>query len=194
MAASVVEWLIGLGDVKQALVWGQEQPWIIGLALLVLPSVGVPASGLMLVAGAVWGPRWQSVLLVAMCLGGNVLLTHALTAGPLRRRVRAWCERRFPALLLAKSEDFWRLSIGLRIAPSVPFVVQNVVLALAGVPWWVSLATALPMLLGYAFGFVMSGGAILDGEWLWVMAAISALLLGSLLLQRLRQALSGNRD
>jgi len=127
-------------------------------------------------------------------LSGNVLVTHVLTSGPLRRWVQRWCERRFPALLLKKSKDFWRFSVGLRVAPSVPFVVQNVVLALAGVPWWVSLVTAMPMLLCYSCGFVMGGGAIISGKWLWVMTGISVVLLGSMLVQRLRRAVACQTD
>lgn len=191
---STLESLRGLAELKQLLAWGQQQPFLVALALLVLPSFGVPASGLMLFAGAIWGPRWQSVLLVSACLTGNVWLTHSMTSGPLRRWVQRWCERRFPALLLKKSSDFWRFSVGLRVAPSVPFVVQNVVMALAGVPWWISMATALPMLLCYSCGFVLGGGAVISGKWLLVMTGMSVILLGSLLVQRLRRAMLRQTD
>jgi len=144
--------------------YGEQYPWLIFVALVFLPGFGFPASILLLLAGMVWGPEVSSALLALAAVALNIIWTHAVANGPGRNLVIRLLGERWQRWKNQPRTDLIKLAVILRLTPGVPLFIQNYVLGLLGVPLAHSLLTALPLTGLYVFGFVLTGGAVFEGQ------------------------------
>lgn len=148
-------------------------------AMAVLPAVGVPVSVFTLTAGPVFGERLGMPLVVGLSMAAitlNVVLTWALARRALRPFLEKWLTRfgyRLPQLAV---EDMTDVAILIRVTPGSPFVVQNYLLGLAGVPFGKNLLVAFVVQAFYTPAFVLFGDALLHGKGKMAMLAASLLV------------------
>jgi uncharacterized membrane protein YdjX (TVP38/TMEM64 family) len=137
-------------------------PPVFVLAVTFLPYVGVPTSALYIVAGGAYG-HWPALgwswlgLLLNMIVGYGI---GSWLRGPISRRL----ERRGYRLPEVPPNEHWRLILLIRILPGPPLVVQNLLLAVAGVPFLTYLLVSMPAQMLFVLGFVFSGDALFKGS------------------------------
>jgi len=166
--------------------YGAEYPWVIFVALVVLPGFGFPASALFLLAGIVWGSNPMSCLLAVSAIVLNVIWTHTVASGPARKLMIRWMGERLQPWFALPNKDLMKIAWVLRVTPGMPLFVQNYGLGALGVPLRISLLTALPVVSLYACGFVLTGGAIFDGRVGMAITGISLLVVAAIGVKILR--------
>lgn len=155
-----------------------QGPVVFFLAFALLPAVGVPASVFTLTVGPVFGERLGMpvvVVLSMVAIMANVVLTYALAHRALRPFLQGLLTRFGYKLPQLAPEDMNDFAIIVRVTPGSPFVVQNYLLGIAGVPFGKNLLVAFLVQLFYTPAFVLFGDALLHGKG--AMAATAAALL-----------------
>lgn len=171
------EWLTAVGG---------DYPVVLFMALVILPGLGVPASPLLLFAGAVWGSEPATCLLALCAIALNIVWTHCFAAGPGHKFLSKLLGNRWRHWQSMPKSDLLRLTLVLRITPGVPLVVQNYVLGLLRVPLRHSLLIALPLTGLYTCGFVLTGGAMFEGRLGGVLTGVCILAGAAVFLHFLR--------
>jgi uncharacterized membrane protein YdjX (TVP38/TMEM64 family) len=77
-----------------------------------------------------------------------------------------------------------------RITPGIPFFLQNYVLGLARVPFRTYFIVSLLAQTAWTFGFVISGGAIFEGNFGLAITGCCLLTVATLITQSVRKRLS----
>ncbi|WP_193215046.1 VTT domain-containing protein [Luteolibacter marinus] len=163
-------------------------------ATALLPLVGMPVVPLYLMAGVVYSPvHGLPVTLLAILAGLtlNLLLSHWIA-----RHIRPLTERllkRFGVTLPSlQGLPLWKVVLLVRITPGAPLMIQNYLLALAGVPLGIYLAVSLPVELLICWGYMAAGKSFATGQWEWLVGGIGvvafAVLAAGLVRDRLRAA------
>ncbi|TVP78065.1 MAG: DedA family protein [Puniceicoccaceae bacterium] len=167
----------------------EARPWALFLVLATLPGLGVPSSPLIILFGAVLGPRFGLPLTVVMSITAQsicTIWTYALAAGPLRQFLLQTFFRNRP-LPEISSGNAVRLGLILRLTPGVPYALQNIVLGLVGMRFRPYLLVSIPTIALWNLGFVVTGGAIFEGRFglaLTGLAIIIALVLATRMLNQ----------
>jgi uncharacterized membrane protein YdjX (TVP38/TMEM64 family) len=165
-------------------------PVVFFTAQAVLPSVGFPQSAFSLPAGTLFGPQLGMplvVLLSLLALVVNMALSYWLASSLLR----PVCERlilrlgyKVPQVASGDSTD---LIVLLRVAPGLPFPVQNYLLGLARVPFGKFILVSCLVTGPLNTAFVLFGDALLQGKGriaLTSFLVIMALAVGTHLLRK----------
>lgn len=165
-------------------------PWVFFSGMAVLPAVGLPVSPFTLSAGSIFGPTLGMPLVVTLtwvALAINVTLTYVLA----RWIARPWLEKlvlrlgyRWPQV---PSDEFWDVTVLVRVTPGPPFFMQSAILGLAQVPLRIYLIVSILVSGLYGTAFVMFGEALLAGKGRMVMlglGGIAALGVGMHLLRK----------
>ena len=160
--------------------YGAEHPWLIFVAIVILPGLGFPSSLLLLLAGAVWGADVRSALIAIGAVILNIVWTHLVAAGPGKNLIARLLGERWERWRMLPRNDHFKLACMLRLTPGVPLCVQNYALGLLGVPLWQSVAVAIPITGLYIFGFVLTGGAIFEGRAGLALTGISLVAVAAL--------------
>ncbi|BCX48300.1 SNARE-associated Golgi protein [Haloferula helveola] len=166
--------------------WGAEYPWVIFLALVILPGFGFPASFLLVLAGVVWGPTPGSCLLAMLAVTMNISWTHLAASGVARPLVTRMLGNRWQRWQNLPKQELRRLTWVLRVTPGMPLCVQNYLLSLLGVPFWYSVLVALPLTGLYVAGFILTGGAIFEGNVGLLITGISVLVVATVVIKSIR--------
>lgn len=149
------------------------------LALAILPYVGVPSSLIYFAAGSVYSPA-KGICWSAVGLALNLALGYVIGTRWLRGPVTRWLQRR-GWLTEVPPGEFGKLVVLTRIIPGPPLVAQNFFLALAGVPFGQYFILSLPLTLLYAAGFLLTSGALFQGNAKLVVAGVSLIVALALL-------------
>ncbi len=166
LAAFVIH-AIGFAHLKSlahtAIAWcATVNPLLFVLAFTFLPYVGVPSSLLYLLAASAYGPvpalGWS-----CLALACNVTFGYVIGSW-LRRPISGWLERKGRKLPEVPPSETWRLVLLTRILPGPPLVMQNLLLAVAGVPFLLYLAISLPVQFLLSAGLILTGGALFHGQ------------------------------
>jgi len=173
-----------LADVMDALKklvrWcADANPIFYVLALGILPYLGVPSSFIYFVAGSVYGPT-KGICWSAVGLALNLVLGYVIGTRWLREPITRWLDRRGWRPEVPPGE-FGRLVVLTRIIPGPPLVAQNFFLALAGVPFAQYFILSLPLTLLYAAGFLLTSGALFQGNSKLVILGVSLIIALALL-------------
>lgn len=148
--------------------------------------VGAPVSPIWIAGAAAFGP-WTAfagsvAMLVTAISGAHLVANRVLRT--LLLRLLARLGRDVPQV---KPENHLAFALLLRITPGVPFVLQNNLIPLAGVPLRVNLAAGLPVQSAYAAGFCFLGGAFLSGSAGTAIAGVGILAAAALVVRMLRR-------
>ena len=177
------------GLLEACLAFLEANPWALLAALATLPGFGFPISPLLILCGVVLAPRYG---MPAACLMGILaqsvctIWTYFLAAGPLRgvltRIVRQKCE--LPQL---NEKNALRLGLIMRITPGIPYALQNVALGILGMRLRSYLLVSLPISALWSIGFIVTGGALFEGQAGLTISGILLLIVLVLVTRMLRR-------
>lgn len=130
----------------------------------------------------------MGALYSVVALGLNQSLAYWLARRWLRKPIESWVRKRGKAVpsIPRADEALWILLI--RVTPGLPLVIQNYLLGLAEVRFWLYVVLSLPLQIGYVFAFVSMGQAFKDsqvGRGLLAFSGLAALLVIVLLIRRI---------
>jgi uncharacterized membrane protein YdjX (TVP38/TMEM64 family) len=168
-------WVSLLEDARLYL---KANPWALLLTLATLPGVGFPISPLLILFGIVFAPRFGMPATLAMAIAAQAVCTvwtYGLAAGPLRGFLSSYVIRRRELPQLTDKNTL-RLGLMLRLTPGFPYALQNIVLGILGMRWRPYLLVSIPITSLWAVGFVMTGGAIFEGELAWILTGAIILI------------------
>lgn len=193
VVAVVLAWQAGYGlaDLKGA--WDGlkgylvENPWVLFVALVVLPGLPVPLSALLVIAGLVWGK--QPVMACSLCLLAlalNLTWTYWLAAGPARRLVEKLLASSSIAIPELPRGDHLKLILVLKLTPGIPMFFQNYLLGFLRAPFHVYLPVSLLCNGIVGTGIVLSSVGIGDGKMMPALTGLSLIAVGVVLTQLVR--------
>ena len=144
----------------------EEHPWALIAALATLPGIGFPISPIFVLFGVVLTPRYGMPMTVAIAIAAQTVCTiwtYALAAGPLREILKRYISqhREIPTM---SDRNTLRLGLILRLAPGIPYAIQNVTLGIMGMRLRPYLLVSFPTTGMWTIGFVVTGGALFEGQ------------------------------
>jgi uncharacterized membrane protein YdjX (TVP38/TMEM64 family) len=154
----------------------EAHPLLLILGLMTLPGIGFPMSPLLIIFGIVMGPRFG---MPTTCLIGIAatsvcsIWTYILASGPLRNLLKRHLLSKWTLPELS-NRNALRLGLMIRITPGIPYPVQNVALGVMGLRFKTYLLASLPAQSLYTIGFIVTSGALFQGQ---AGLAISGVLL-----------------
>ena len=161
-------------------------------AVALLPYCGVPSSLLYLAAGSVYGST-AGILWTLLGLALNLPIGYLVGKYWLRAPIARFLEKRGHHILEVPPGEFGRLVVLMRIVPGPPLVIQNFLLAMAGVPFWKYYLVSLPLTILFAAGILLTGGALFEGNAKLVIAGVS-LVIALTLLAHIVKTMHQNRQ
>jgi len=195
-SGAVLALLLFRGEVGEFLQWIwvelEGRPVLLYLLIVIVPAFPIPQSPLLVLAGMVFGSRFGVIpgsALAASALGINILWCYFLCSGPLRGVAQWFLQKlgyRLPVLPAGKAMAF---SFLIRVTPVIPLSAQNYILGLLNVPLGTYLVASWSTQMPIAFAIALTGGAILEGNVIWIVAAITIFLLVTFLLRQMRSRL-----
>ncbi|MES2995560.1 MAG: VTT domain-containing protein [Verrucomicrobiota bacterium] len=159
-------------------------------ALVVLPGLPIPTSALLLIAGSVWGEHPIAacgISILALLL--NMTWTYWLAAGPARglmEKILASGEIRLPPLRRTNQVG---MILVLRLTPGLPLFLQNYLLGFFRVNFWLYLGLSFLCSGIIACGFVLAGAGISDGNAMPLIAGLSLIMVGFVVVRMIRAKL-----
>lgn len=170
----------------QLIGWCRAYPVLLFSALVILPAFGFPVSILLVLAGATWGSNWQSCAWAILAMFLNMTWTYIASAGPARKLVTDLLGNRWHSWKNMGHGDLIRLTVLMRVTPGVPLFLQNYVLGLLAVPYLPYILISVPINGIFVVGFVLTGGAIFDGQLGLALTGAAVLVTAFLLVRILR--------
>lgn len=131
-------------------------PVLVISLMAVLPVAGFPISVVYLMAGARFGPAGGGVV-VAGVTAAHLLLTHAVTRTLLRGPIERFVERRHRRLPNIPPEEHAAVALIAGLAPGLPYVVRNYLLALSGVRLRIYFWICLPVYVARSYVSILLG-------------------------------------
>jgi len=157
-------------------------PGLLLAAIAILPLFGFPVSPLLLLAGLAQDGEQNKMLGMFIGVVG-IALNDALGYGLaswLRGPVQAWMDRREIKAPTIPANDAVKVVILFRVTPGFPLPFQNYLLGLARVPFFTYMwASLIPQIVIVA-GFVLTGGAIFEGQWGVLLLGMSLIIVFSI--------------
>ncbi|MEO0510745.1 MAG: VTT domain-containing protein [Verrucomicrobiota bacterium] len=150
----------------QVLDFLEANPWALLVALATLPGIGFPISPLFILVGGVLAPQFGmpiACLLGILAQSICTTWTYLLASGPLRNVLVKLVQQKRELPQLNKTNAI-RLCLILRITPGVPYALQNIVLGVIGMQMRTYLLVSLPITGLWTIGFIVTGGAIFEGQ------------------------------
>jgi len=155
-------------------------PLIYVLALALLPYVGVPTTVLYLVASQAYG-QWYAILWSTLGLALNLPVGYWIGTRAFRQPIIRWLEKRGRKLPEVPSGEHAKLVVLTRILQGPPLIVQNLLLAVAGVPFAKYFLISMPIITATASALILAGGALAKGNTrLFVIGACAMVALALL--------------
>ena len=198
-----VAWKLGLnvetlkGWIDSLVDYLEARPALIFIAIAILPCMPFPVSVLLLAAGVVYGERFgpfYAGLIALTAIVINFSWTYWLARFPARRLVERLVRIFDVEIPELPRHHVMSFTIIFRITPGIPFFLQNYVLGLARVPFRTYFIVSLLAQTAWTFGFVISGGAIFEGNLGLAITGICLLTVATLATQIVRQRLVAARN
>ncbi|MEO6993180.1 MAG: VTT domain-containing protein, partial [Lacunisphaera sp.] len=148
-------------------------------AMAILPAVGFPISLFYLAAASAFATQMGLEGVIAAS-GAAILVDLAISYWLVRYGLRPWLERligrtKYKIPLVAAANQV-QITWLVRITPGPPYVVQNVLLGLAEIPFFTFLWISWLTNMLYACGFIIFGDAIIHGKGEGVLFGVGALV------------------
>jgi uncharacterized membrane protein YdjX (TVP38/TMEM64 family) len=142
----------------------QEVPlWLYCVLFVVLPAVGMPLTLFYLTVGAMAESLWLALPLAWVCVLGNMAVAYFLGRKALHAPIERLVRARGLSIPQVSREMEWKLILMLRSSP-IPWVMQNYILALAGVRFlpYLFLSILVQGLVGA--GMIVVGDSLFSGQ------------------------------
>ncbi|MDQ8194611.1 VTT domain-containing protein [Coraliomargarita sp. SDUM461004] len=156
----------------------EENPWALIAALATLPGMGFPITPVILLFGVVLVPRYGIPSTLALAIAAQGLCTvwtYALAAGPLRGLLTRYILRHRELPDMSEGNAL-RLCLILRLTPGIPYAIQNIVLGILGMPFRLYLLVSIPTTSIWTAGYVITGGAIFEGQIGWAITGVIVII------------------
>jgi hypothetical protein len=170
--------------------WLRSIPrWAFVLAFVLLPALGFPITLFYLTVSAVF-PKPMLALAVALaCMTANMALSY-VSARLLSRPIDRLLHRRgYPLPQLTAGAE-WRAIVLLRASP-LPWLMQSWLLTLGGARFLPYMLVGAPVQALVGAGLVLVGESLFQGNALWLLVGVTAILLAQAALGGLRRRLRG---
>jgi uncharacterized membrane protein YdjX (TVP38/TMEM64 family) len=157
------DWVGLLGEVRTFL---EVRPWALVLVLATLPGIGFPISPVLALFGIVLVPSLGlplTLLIAFLAQGVCTLWTFLLASGPLRGWLQGML-RRHNRLPVPNTRSAVKLGLVLRLTPGIPYALQNITLGVLGMRIVPYLLVSLPTTSLWMVSFVVTGGALFEGD------------------------------
>ncbi len=174
-----------LRDALQSLLVGADPVLFFGL-MAVLPLFGAPIALFLVLCGRFsWDIALIGVVLAGLAnLSLSYLIAHSV-ARPLLQRLLSRSRYRIPSVT---ADNQFQVLLITRLTPGIPYAIQNYVLGVTRMPFWLYLSFSLLVLIAWAVAFITLGQSFFNGQpWLAVAGLLLILgtgLLGQSLLKR----------
>lgn len=170
--------------------WCAGHPSTLFFAIAILPGIGFPISPLLILAGVVWGSTWETCAITLAAVALNMSWTYCLASGPASSIVSRLLGARWQRWKNIHPENLRRFTILFRITPGLPFFIQNYILGLLGVPFLSYILISIPLNGIFVVGFVLTGGAIFDGNIGMIGAGLATIIVATLAFRLVRSKMS----
>jgi uncharacterized membrane protein YdjX (TVP38/TMEM64 family) len=152
------------GEWREALApWLEHIPlWAYLLSFLVLPTLGFPITAFYFTIGAFVDGLAPALLVAWCCMAGNMALSYAV-ARSFSRSARQLAERSGYPIPLVQGRNEWKVILTLRAAP-LPWLMQNYLLALAGVRFGPYMLLGVPIQALVVVGLIVLGESMFAGN------------------------------
>ena len=197
----LLAWKLGYGLADAKAHWEdfqgfmEHRPWLLFVAILILPGFPVPISPVVFLAGAIYHEHpILACLGCLLALMANQAWCYWLAAGPGRRVVRWVFEKsKVEVPVVAKHNQMnWMLIV--RLTPGFPLFIQNYLLGFIGIPYlrymWVSIFCSGSI----ACGMVLTGAGMGDGRIEWVLGGLSLLIVVIVVLRIIGKRISSKSE
>jgi len=191
--AAVLAWQTGFDRAAVESYWSQskilmeQHPWVVFVALVVLPGLPFPVSALLIAAGVVWHdhPAWACGLsLLALAL--NMTWTYWLAAGPARRLIERLVKLMGLRLPELPRRNHLRLILILRLTPGIPLFLQNYLLGIMRPPFRLYLPLSVLLNGMYTVGIVLGSAGATDGRFTTALSGVALVVVAVTLTKWLR--------
>ena len=164
-----------------------QNPWILFLALVLLPGLPVPMSLLLLTAGVVWKDRPLIACLICLtALALNLTWTYWVAAVPARKLVEKLLAATSIQIPDLPRGDHLKLILVLRLTPGIPLFLQNYLLGFLRAPFHLYLPISILCTGVIGCGVVLSGAGLADGKLKWAITGVSLIVLAGVLTHAIR--------
>ena len=164
-------WLDLLSNVKFFI---EVNPWALVLALATLPGLGFPISPLLVLFGIILPQLYGLPATLALAYIAQGLCTtwsYALARGPLHSLLKKYILRARSLPEMTEGNTI-RLGLFLRMTPGIPYAMQNIILGIMGMRLRPYLLVSIPTTSLWTTGFIVTGGAIFEGQFGWATGGI----------------------
>ena len=178
----------------------EVHPLMLAFGVIFLAAIGVPASPLLLLCGAVWGSFMHPALVVACGVGS--LYLGALWPYALCRLLPDLWLSKIPFLDPVKlrerffkdSSNVWTFLFILRFAPGIPFSLHNVACGVLKIPLRPYLIMSFLSCLVAGFAMIVLGDAIVSGKASLVIGAVVLIVVISIVIRRIMNKFGTSRE
>ncbi len=164
-----------------------QHPWVLFLAMVLLPGLPFPMSFLQVTAGVVWRDRPViACLIFLIALALNQTWTYWVAAVPGRKLVEkllAIASVKIPEL---PRGDHLKLILVLRLTPGIPLFFQNYLLGFLRAPFHLYLPISILCTGVIGCGIILSGAGLAGGKMKWAIMGISMIVVGGVLTHAVR--------
>jgi uncharacterized membrane protein YdjX (TVP38/TMEM64 family) len=165
-------------------------PAVFFIAYTILPACGFPVIPFVLAAGPAFSEQLGMPMVVTLSLTAitvNFLFSYWLARGALRPFLQKLLPRFGYAMPNVEAGDAVDLVVILRLTPGVPFVVQNYMAGLAGLPFGKYVLISCLIAWPYNVATLVFGDAVIKGKGGIAVAAGSLLVVVAMTTHLLRK-------
>jgi len=174
---SLVDSLLGWGRRG----WEQlgDHPVLLYFLIVILPAFPIPQTPFLILAGMVFSESLGEgfgAAVAASAVALNILWSYFLTVGPLHALAKRVLSRFGYEVPRIPREDHLKFSFLVRVTPVFPLCVQNYLLGLLKVPLHLYLMASWSTQVPLAFAVALTAGAVLEGNFVYILVAVALLL------------------
>ncbi|MDQ8186357.1 VTT domain-containing protein [Pelagicoccus sp. SDUM812002] len=138
--------------------------WMFFVAMATLPVFGFPISACYIYAGVAFEPLEASLACIG-ALAVNMSVSYALTHSVFKKPITAFLAKRTWSIPEMSDYSQFRFTFLVRTVPGPPFFFQNLILGLAGIPFWTYLWISLLGQGGIAIGVIICSRYLSHDPW-----------------------------
>lgn len=164
-------------------------PWAFVLGFVLLPALGFPITLFYLTVSAVFPEPLPALAVALGCMTANMALSY-VSARALSKPIDRFLHRRgYPLPQLTAGAE-WRAILLMRASP-LPWLMQSWLLTLGGARFVPYMAVGTPVQALVGAGLVLVGESLFQGNAIWLLVGVTAILVGQAALGGLRRRLRG---
>lgn len=138
--------------------------WMFFVAMASLPVFGFPISACYIYAGVAFEPLEASLACIG-ALAVNMSASYALTHSVFKKPITAFLAKRTWSIPELSDCSQFRFTFLVRTVPGPPFFFQNLILGLAGIPFWTYLWISILAQGGIAIAVIICSRYLTQDPW-----------------------------